>query len=171
MMWDSKQQTREHIITQIPQIMLKFLQGLHSEDAVRLLGDVPNSVLDPNHYLESIRPFASKVQHCLHEYHADYETRFVAVNIYPGKHSYFVVDLNNFGYNYSTAHECKTPVPVYVLRLSQRTPVIRRNETLDMELAVSLAKMHDGHGQDPLPLFEDHNDPNLQYHNPRSLRS
>ena len=170
-MGDSKQQIREHIMTQIPHIMLQFLQELHSEDAVRILGDVPNSVLDPKDYLESIHPFASKVQHCLREYRPDYETRFVAVNVYPGKHSYFVVDLNNVGYNYNTAHECKTPVPVYILRLSKRAPAISRAEALDMQLAELLAKMHDGHGQDPLPLFEDHNDPNLQYCNPRSLRS
>lgn len=156
-MGDSKQQIREHIMTQIPHIILEYLQELHSEDAVRILGDVPNSVLDPKDYLESIHPFASKVQHCLREY--------------PGKHSYFVVDLNNIGYNYNTAHECKTPVPVYILRLSKRAPAIRRYEALDMQLAKSLAKMHDGHGQDHLPLFEDHNGPNLQYRNPRSLRS
>lgn len=170
-MGDSKQQIREHIMTQIPHIMLQFLQELHSEDAVRILGDVPNSVLDPKDYLESIHPFAAKVQHCLREYRPDYETRFVAVNVYPGKHSYFVVDLNNVGYNYNTAHECKTPVPAYILRLSKRAPAISRAEALDMQLAELLAKMHDGHGQDPLPLFEDHNDPNLQYCNPRSLRS
>ena len=168
-MGDSKQLNREHIMTQIPHIILEFLQGLHSEGAVRILGDVPTGVLDSKDYLESIRPFASKVQHCLREYRADYLTRFVAVNIYPGKHSYFVVDLNNLGYNYDTAHQCKTPVPVYVLRLSKRAPSIRRNEALDTQLAETLAKMHNGHGQDPIPLFEDHNDPNLQYRNPRSL--
>ena len=42
-MGDSKQRIREHILTQIPHIMLEFLQELHSEDAVRILGDVPNS--------------------------------------------------------------------------------------------------------------------------------
>ena len=157
-------------MAQIPRIMFEFLQELHSEDAVRILGDIPNSVLDPRDYLESIRPFVLKVQHCLREYRAGCETRFVAANVYPGKHSYFVVDLNNDGYNYNTAHECETPVPVYVLRLSQRMPSIRRKEVLDKQLATSLANMHDGHGQEPLPLFEDHNDPNLQYRNPRSLR-
>ena len=53
--------------------------------------------------------------------------------------------------------------PVYIFCLSQRTLAIRRNEALDMELAISLMKMHDGHDQDPLPLVEDYNDPNLQY--------
>lgn len=42
-MGDSKQQIREHIMTQIPHIMLEFLQGLHSKGAVRILGDVFNS--------------------------------------------------------------------------------------------------------------------------------
>ena len=170
-MGDSEQQISEHILAQIPHIMHEFLQELHSEDAVRILGDVPNSILNPEAYLESIHPFASKLQHCIQEYHTDYKTCFLAANIYPGKHSYFVVDLNNTGHNYDTAHECKTPVPVYVLRFSKRKPRISRAGALDVQLAELLAKMHDGHGWDPLPLFEDHNDPSLQYGNPRSLGS
>lgn len=168
-MEDSKQQIREHIMTQIPRVMLEFLQKLQSDGAIRILGDVPNSALSPEEYLESINPFVLKVQRCLQEYRKENKTYFIAVNIYPGKHSYFVVDLNNVNYDYNTAHKCKTPVPVYVLRLSKR-PSIRRNPPLDIQLAELLAQMHNGHGQDPLPLFEDHNDPNLQYKNPRDLQ-
>ncbi|GIK06760.1 hypothetical protein Aspvir_002411 [Aspergillus viridinutans] len=169
-----KQQVREirgHILTQIPSIMHEFLRQLDSNGAVRIVGDAPNSILNPKDYFESIHPFASKVQHCVRRYCADYTTRFVAVNIYPEKHSYFVVDLNNTDYNYETAHKCKTPIPVYVLRLSKRAPTICRKERLDKGIAEMLADMHEGHGKDSLPLFEDHNDPNLSYPNPRSLQS
>lgn len=64
-----------------------------------------------------------------------------------------------------------TPVPVYILRFSKRAPSIRRAGALDVQLAGLLASMHNGHGRYPLPLFEDHNDPDLQYCNPRSLQS
>ena len=108
-MEDSKQHIREHIMTQIPRIMHVFLQELHSNCVVRILGDVPNSILDPKDYLKSVHPYASKVQQCLHEYHPNNKTCFLAASIYPGKHSYFVVDLNNVDYNYDTAHECMNP--------------------------------------------------------------
>ena len=134
-MGDSKQRIREHIMTQIPHIMHEFLQELPPENAFRIFGDVPNSVLNPEDYLESIRPFASKVQHCPHDYHADNRTCFVAANIYPGKHSYFVVDLDNTSYNYDTAHECMTPVPVYILHLSKKALSIRRDGALDGQLS------------------------------------
>lgn len=89
---------------------------------MRILGDTPNSILDPKDYLGSIRPFVTKIQNCVHEFNANIKTCFIAVNIYPGKHTYFVVDLNNTEYDYLTAHECKTLVPVYILRLSKRNP-------------------------------------------------
>ncbi|KAL4913076.1 hypothetical protein BDW62DRAFT_214517 [Aspergillus aurantiobrunneus] len=160
----------EHIISQIPRVILGYLQELHSDDAVRILGDTPNGVLDPHELFKSIHPFVSKVQHCVRGYRTDYDTRFVAVNICPGRHSYFVVDVNNVDYN-TTAHECKAPIPVYVLRLPKRTPSIRRAVVLYMRVAEVIANMHNGHGQDHLPLVDDYNDPNLCYPNLRSLRS
>ncbi|RDW58551.1 uncharacterized protein DSM5745_11242 [Aspergillus mulundensis] len=166
----SKQEYRERILAQITEVISEALHELDSHRAVRILGDTPNSILDAEDYLASIHPFVSTVQQCLQQNNADNKSRFLAASIYPGKHSYFIVDLNNANYNYETAHECKTPIPVYVLRLSKRAPTIRRAPTLDVHLAVVLAKMHNSHGRDPLPLFEDHNDPNLAFSNPRSLR-
>ena len=168
-MEDSTQQVRDHIIRQIRVVLFEFLRDVGS-GTMRILGDTPNSILDPEDYLESIRPFASTVQKCLHEYYIQNETCFVAVNIYRGKHSYFVVDLNNTGYNYHTAHECITLIPVYVLRLSKRQPTIFRKRELDGPIAETLRIMHNGHGQDPLPLFDNYYDENSQYGNPRSLQ-
>lgn len=125
---------------------------------MRILGDSPNSILDSKDYLESTCPFAWKVQDGLHQHDRIYMTRFLAVTIYPGKHSYFVVDLNNTNYDYQTAYECKKPVPVHVLRLSNRNPTIFRKPELDGHIAETLRVMHNNHGQDPLPLFDNYCD-------------
>ncbi|PLN86097.1 hypothetical protein BDW42DRAFT_107950 [Aspergillus taichungensis] len=166
---DSIQQIRNHIMRQIQRVLFEFLRDI-GPDTMRVLGDIPNSILDPKDYLGSIRPFASKDQDCPHESHASHETRFIAVNIYRGKHFYFVVDLNNTDYNYQTAHECKTLIPVHILCLSKREPTICRKPELVGPIAESLRIMHNGHGQDPLPLFDNYCDENSQYGNPRSLQ-
>lgn len=166
---NSTQKIREHIICQIRVVLSEFLQDGGS-GMIRILGDTPNSILDPGDYLESIRPFASEVQDYLQKYHPDNKTRFLAAKICRGKHSYFIVDLNNTDYNYETAHECRTLIPVYVLRLSKRQPTIFRKRELDETLAKILREMHNCHGQDPLPLFDNHYNENLQYRNPRSLQ-
>lgn len=61
------------------------------------------------------------------------------------------------------------PIPVYVLRLSER-PKIFRQQQLDDTIARVLADMHNGHGYDPLPLVDDYNHI-VEYRNPRSLQS
>ena len=166
---DSTQQIRSHVMGHIRGILFELPLDVIAR-TMRILGDIPNSILDPNNYLESIRPFASKVQDCLHQYDRNNTTCFLAVTIYPGKHSYFVVDLNNTDFDYQTAHECKTPVPVYVLRLSKRRPTIFRKPQLDGQIAETLQVMHNNHGQDPLPLFDNYCDQNSYYGNPRSLQ-
>lgn len=92
------------------------------------------------------------------------------MDIYPGKHAYFVLDLNNTDYVYETAHNDMAPIPVYVLRLSKRKIGIFRKGELDNTLAERLAEMHNGHGKDPLPLVDDHNQ-TVEYRYPRSLQS
>lgn len=167
---DSIHQIRNHILGQIREVLFE----LPEEDVtgtMRILGVTSNRVLDPNDYLESIRPFALEVQDGLRARHGSNTTRLLAVTIHPDKHSYFVVDLNNADYDYQTAHECKTLVPVYVLRLSsKRKPTISRQRLLDSVIAETLRKLHDNHGQDPLPLFDNHYDKNRYYGNPRSLQ-
>ncbi|KAJ5081173.1 hypothetical protein N7456_013411 [Penicillium angulare] len=158
---------RDRILSQIPGILTELLSDVGT-NTMRILGDTPNSILDPGNYLESIREFAVKVQDSLHKHDANNKTCFVAVTIYHGKHSYFVVDFNNTYYDYQTAHECMALIPVYVLRLSKRTPRIFRNRLLDETIARTLRVMHNGHGQDPLPLFDNYRDPNACYSNPRN---
>lgn len=166
-MEDSNQNYRDHIMNQIPNVIKDFLEVVNPTP-VRILGDTPNYVLDSNDYLESIRPFVSKVQETVCEHCPNARTCFVAVNIYPGKHSYFALDLNNFEYNYETAHNDTTPIPVYVLRLSVKKVRLYRNERLDATLAETLATMHNGHGDDPLPFVDDYNQL-VEYYKPRSI--
>lgn len=168
-MEESKQKIREHIMGQIPETINHFLRTIDST-AIRILGDTPNSVLDHRCYLESIRPIVSKVEESLREHHPDARTRFLAVDIHPGNHSYFVLDLNNVDYVYETAHNDMAPIPVYVLRLSKRKIGMFRRGELDDTLAERLAEMHNGHGDDPLPLADDHNQ-TVEYRYPRSLQS
>ncbi|PWY88019.1 hypothetical protein BO94DRAFT_61290 [Aspergillus sclerotioniger CBS 115572] len=160
------QPVREHIIRQIRVVLSEFLPDVGS-GTLRILGVTPNSLLDPEDYVESIRPFVSETEQYLQKYHPDNETRFIAAKIVRGKTSYFILDLNNTDYNYETAHECKTRIPVYVLRPSKRQPTIFRKRELDASIAKILRNMHNLHGQDPLPLFDNHYDENLQYPNPR----
>lgn len=120
--------------------------------------------------MDSIRPIVSKVEESLREYRPDAQARFLAVDIYPGKHSYFVLDFNNVDYVYETAHNNLTPVPVYVLRLSKRRVGIFRRRELDDTIAERLAEMHNGHGNDPPPLVDDHNQ-TVEYRYPRSFQA
>lgn len=167
---DSIQQIRNRILGQIREVLFELPED-DVTGTMRILGDTPTRILDPNDFLESIRPFTLEVQNSLCACHGNKITRLLAVSIHPDKHSYFVVDLNNADYEYQTAHLCKSPVPVYVLCLSsKRRPTISRRRVLDSVIAETLAKLHDDHGQDPLPLFDNHCDNNRYDGNPRSLQ-
>ena len=101
------QQIRGQIVHQIRGILFEFLRQV-SSGTPQILGDTPISILDPENYLRSYIPFAVHVQNWLHAYHAYNKVHFVvAVNIYFGKHSYLVVNVNNTNYNYQTAHKCQ----------------------------------------------------------------
>ncbi|EPS33639.1 hypothetical protein PDE_08601 [Penicillium oxalicum 114-2] len=168
-MQESKLRLREHIMNQIPKTITNFFLHTTGLAAIRILGDIPNSILDQTCYLDSIRPFVSKIEESLHDYQPDAQTRFLAVDIYPGKHSYFAVDVNNVDYVYENAHRDSPPIPVYVLRLSRNVKIFRKRE-IDGTIAERLADMHNGHGNDPLPLVDDHNQM-MWYSRPRSLPS
>ncbi|KAL3479417.1 hypothetical protein BJX99DRAFT_244986 [Aspergillus californicus] len=137
----NQEEARSLITNQIQHTMYKFFQTT-----------IPTQfrLVD---YLTSITPLVTK-------------TRFLALRIV-SRHSYFVVDVNNLDYNYETAHEVTTPIPVYVLRLSRHVRIFR-NMMEDKDLADILAKMHHGHGDDPLHLVDDYTKPVL-YDRPRGL--
>ncbi|GLB06178.1 hypothetical protein AtubIFM57258_001475 [Aspergillus tubingensis] len=177
---NSTHETRTHILHQISTIIPSTLSPQLTSNTntstststrtstIRILGDIPNSILNPTDYLSSIYPFITETSKSLQQLHPNNQTLFIAAKICRGKHSYFILDLNNTEYDYDTAHDCKTLLPVYVLRLSKRQPTIFRKRELDESIAKILRNMHNLHGRDPLPLFDNHYDPYLQYPNPRS---
>lgn len=91
------------------------------------------------------------------------------MDVYPGSHAYFVLDVNNVDYVYETAHTDTSPIHIYVLRLSKRKISINRQRQLDATIAKRFRAMHNGHGDDPLPLLDDFNR-TVEYHSPRGLR-
>ncbi|KAJ5716025.1 uncharacterized protein N7483_013206 [Penicillium malachiteum] len=163
---EGTKKARNRILGQIKVVLSELLRNIGS-CTMRIVGDTPNSVLDHEDLLESVRPFVSEVEECIRQHHPDDKTLFIAAKFCLGKHSYFVVDVNNTRYNYETAHECEELTPVYYLRLSRRQPTILRKPPLDATLSKILMVMHYWHGQDPLPLCDNHFDPNFCYPNPR----
>jgi hypothetical protein len=162
---------RALIIGQIHEVMRNFLNEYCSSTPIppiRILGDTPNSILDHSKFLESIKTIIEEVENTVATCRPDAKIRWIAVNKFEGRHSYFVLDLNNVDYDYESAHKCLSKVPVYVLRLS-RAPKIFRFEPQDQKLAEKLAQMHNLHGKDPLPLFDDHTRPRV-YGSPRHQR-
>ncbi|KAE8153178.1 hypothetical protein BDV25DRAFT_127387 [Aspergillus avenaceus] len=137
--------------------------------SIRVVGDTPNSILDPNDFLESITSIVEGVKSAVIACRPQTQTCYLAVKRFGGRHSFFVLDLNNVEYDYDSAHENRSPIPVYILRLS-RNPKIFRHAPQDQQLADKLAELHNLHGDDPLPLFDDHTKP-IIYAFPRYLKS
>ena len=54
------------------------------------------------------------------------QTRFLAVNVHPANHAFFVLDVNNIDYVYKTALTEMNLIPIYVLRLWKRQISIAR---------------------------------------------
>ncbi|KAJ9483858.1 hypothetical protein VN97_g9541 [Penicillium thymicola] len=160
------------IIGQIRRVIRDFLNSYGSSTPIppiRIVGETPNSIIDHSEFLGSIETIIEEVKSAIATCRPDAETRWIAVNKFEGRRSFFVLDLNNVGYDYNSAHKCLTKVPVYILRLS-KAPKIFRHERQDQKLAQTLAEMHDMHGKKPLPLFDDYTKPRV-YDSPRRLRA
>lgn len=139
---NSTQKTRQRILHQIGVIFPILPPPEITSSTIRILGDIPNSILNPSNYLESIHPFISATEESLKNLHPNSKTLLIAAKIYRGKHSYFILDLNNRDYGYETANECKALIPVYVIRLSKRQPTIYLRRVLDEPIAKIFRNMH-----------------------------
>lgn len=149
------------IIGKIHETMRNFLNRYDSSTPItpiRIVGDTPNSILNHSEFPKSINTIVEEVKNTVSTCRPDAEIRWVAVSKFDGRHSFVVLDINNARYDYESAHMCLAKLPVYVLRLS-REPKIFRHEPQDQKLAEKLARMHNLHRRDPLPLFDDHTRP------------
>lgn len=137
--------------------------GTHS--SIRILGDLPTKLLNSEDYLGSV---SSMIEEFVATWKKTTLTRLLAVEVYP-RHTYFALDLNNDKYDYQTAHEDMTVLPVYLLRCSSRSRSwsIVRYRRQDVSLAHRLAVLHNANGQAPLPFLEDHHTI-IMHFNPRT---
>ncbi|KAJ5088274.1 hypothetical protein N7456_011890 [Penicillium angulare] len=162
---------RTLIVGQISEVITNFLKGYDSSSIppIRIVGDTPNSILDQENCLQSITPIVEEVKNTIATCRPETTTRWVAAAKFPGRRSFFVLDLNNTEYDYDSAHLCREIIPVHILRLS-RAPKVFRHQGQDQKIADTLAQMHNNHGQAPLPLFDDHTKHRC-YAYPRTLYS
>lgn len=151
------------IIGQIHEVRRNFLNEYGSSTPIppiRILGDTSNSILNHSKFLESIKTIIEEVENTVATCRPDAKIRWIAVNKFEGRHSFFVLDLNNVEYDYESAHKCLSKVRVYVLQLS-RAPKLFRCKPQGQKLAEKLAQTQNLHGKDPLPLFDDHTRPRI----------
>ncbi|GIK04693.1 terpene cyclase [Aspergillus viridinutans] len=100
----------------------------------------------------------------------DNRIRFLAVEVFHDR-TYMAFDINHHDYNFRTAHQDKTALPVYVLRRVHkgRNWALVRLPQEDGRLCTRLADLHRAHGYDvELPIVED-NTSMIVHANPRSL--
>ena len=79
------------------------------------------------------------------------------------------IDVDHADYDYQTAHQDNTILPVYVIRMYRGNWVLERWQKEDERVAQNLAELHrvTGYGVD-IPFFENHNT-RIVYDKPRDL--
>ncbi|PGH14518.1 hypothetical protein AJ79_03011 [Helicocarpus griseus UAMH5409] len=133
----------------------KILNTVEEERTIRIVVDVPTNILQHDNILSAA---SSLVRPLVEEWEKNNNsTRLLVVDVYP-RHTYIVIDVNNWRYDYSIAHQQTFPIPVYVLRLSKRSNqwVFFRRATEDQKIATTLAELHRCNGVNPTPFFADH---------------
>lgn len=142
-------------------------QIFKSNDAKRIVMKLTSGQLDS-------RDYRNAAKRILNEYFPDWEhdnrILFLAVEVFHDR-TYMAFDINHHDYNFRTAHQDKTALPVYVLRRVHkgRNWALVRLPQEDGRLCARLAELHRAHGYDvELPLIED-NTSVIVHANPRSL--
>ncbi|KAF9888159.1 hypothetical protein FE257_009154 [Aspergillus nanangensis] len=121
---------------------------------IRFIGRIANREVDSDHFFESLQELVQNIEEFVTSCRPDTEIRFLAASRWPKRCSYFVLDVNNREYCYESAHVFMEEIPVYILQLSKRAKIYRY-EKEDKTIVKRLRTMHNVHGQDPLPLFDD----------------
>lgn len=143
----------------------QVLSALQTHSSIRLLGDLPTNELNMEDYLGSV---SSMIANFVAVWKETAMTRLLAVEVW-SQRTHFALDLNNEKYDYMTAHQEKTILPVYILRFSSRTCTwhIARYPRQDTPLADRIAVLHHANGHSPLPFLEDHTKV-ITHYTPRS---
>ncbi|TQB69775.1 hypothetical protein MPDQ_001399 [Monascus purpureus] len=135
-------------------------------EAQRLVIKVHTEKLDSHDYRVSASKFVNEI---FPNWEHDNRVRFLAIEI-RGDRTFFAIDINNFDYNFDTAHETKTILPVYAVWQHKRKGWFTvRWPQEDGPLATKLAELHTLNGFDAItPFLADYNT-RVVYDNPRDL--
>jgi hypothetical protein len=142
-------------------------QILKSNDAKRIVMKMNTEQLDPHDYRNSAKRILNDI---LPNWEHDNRILFLAVDVFHDR-TYMAFDINHHDYNFRTAHQDKTTLPVYaLLRVHKgRKWALVRWPQEDDRLCTRLANLHEDHGYDiELPIVEDHTSM-IVHANPRSL--
>lgn len=107
---------------------------------IRLVGLTPTHLLSSDAYVASLSRILEPL---VSELEKDHKVQLIAVDA-NSQYTYSVLDIDNWDYDYETAHKVYTPIPVYVLRLSHGGDKWKfyRRPMNDQSTAYELADLH-----------------------------
>ncbi|KAJ5890801.1 uncharacterized protein N7473_007029 [Penicillium subrubescens] len=129
---------------------------------------VKTKTLNPEDYRTSTYYIVNEV---FPDWTNDPRILFLAIDIW-SERTFIVIDINNYAYDFLSAHEIKTVLPVCVLQKHKRRQdwVLARWPAEDEPLSEKLADLHNVTGFDAiLPFLEDHTS-RIVHENPRWLK-
>lgn len=135
-------------------------------EAQRLVIKVHTDQLDSHDYRVSAGKFIDDI---FPNWENDSRIHFLAIEI-RGNRTFIAVDINNSDYNFNTAHETKTVLPVHVVwQHKRRGWFIVRWPQEDEPLATKIAELHNLNGFNTMtPFLANFNQP-VVYDKPRDL--
>ncbi|RAL11865.1 uncharacterized protein BO97DRAFT_443573 [Aspergillus homomorphus CBS 101889] len=114
-----------------------------SDKAKRIVIKLKTCNLDSGDYRASACEFLDAV---FPDWEHDNRILFLTIQVHVTR-TFLVVEINNHAYDFFTAHDCKTLLPVYVLlQKGRRGWALVRWPQQDEDLAIRLADIHQRHG-------------------------
>lgn len=137
------------------------------DDARRIIIKVNTKTLDHQDYRASADRVISEI---FPEWESDPRILYLVIDVW-SERTFIVIDVNHRDYDFHTAHESKTILPVYMIRQHGRNRgwALIRWPQEDERLATSLADLHNANGFVPTPFLENHNT-RIVHANPREFR-
>lgn len=136
------------------------------KEAQRLVIKVSTEKLNSQDYRASASKFVNEI---FPNWENDNRILFLAIEI-RGDRTYMAVDINNFNYNFDTAHEAMTILPVYVVWQHKKKGWFNvRWPQEDGPLATKLAELHNLNGFNAITPFLANYNTRIVYENPREL--
>ncbi|CAG8948023.1 unnamed protein product [Penicillium salamii] len=147
----------------LPEIRREILEN---DTAKRIVLKLKTQNLDSQDYRTSAKRVVSEI---FPDCETDARIRILVIDVWTER-TFIVIDINRHDYDFETADEDKTILPVSVLRQHGRRKqwVLVRWPREDENLATQVAELHRLNGFEPPPFLQDHNTL-ICYSNPRNL--